>query len=106
MASLDLHGDEHKERGAERETDSCKDTQSAPGLLTPSGSTKRARSYMLITTNNALYLNALSQVFPSYTAEAEMKAFLDSLRLTITLFIVSSCERGFKGYNLTVASAF
>lgn len=61
---------------------------------------------MLITTNNALYLNALSQVFPSYTAEAEIKAFLDSLRLTITLFIVSSCERGFKGYNLTVASAF
>ncbi|CAB1341662.1 unnamed protein product [Coregonus sp. 'balchen'] len=41
MVALELHGDEHKERGAERETDSCKDAQTAPVLVTPRGSTKK-----------------------------------------------------------------
>ncbi|CAB1350101.1 unnamed protein product [Coregonus sp. 'balchen'] len=51
MASLELHGDGHKERGAERETDSCKDAQSAPGLVTQRGSTKkraRRRAFNII----------------------------------------------------------
>ncbi|CAB1338140.1 unnamed protein product [Coregonus sp. 'balchen'] len=41
MVALELHGDEQKERGAERETDSCKDAQTAPVLVTPRGSTKK-----------------------------------------------------------------
>ncbi|CAB1341637.1 unnamed protein product [Coregonus sp. 'balchen'] len=41
MVALELHGDEQKERGAERETDSCKDAQTAPVLVTTRGSTKK-----------------------------------------------------------------
>lgn len=41
MVALELHGDEHKERGAERETEGCKDAQTAPVWVTPRGSTKK-----------------------------------------------------------------
>eukprot|EP00063_Salmo_salar_P073512 XP_014048347.1 PREDICTED: uncharacterized protein LOC106601021 [Salmo salar] len=41
MVALELHGDEHKERGAERETEGCKDAQTAPVWVTSRGSTKK-----------------------------------------------------------------